>query len=221
MTRKRLALIAAAVVTLAGLLTVGTWATTRGSTDGSFPMMGGQGAGMMGGQQGAGMMGGGYVLPGNGRRVDSLPAARQRAQLYADELGLRAGEVMQFSNGFYAELRMTDGRGATEVLIDRSGGAVTVEYGPAMMWNTAYGMHAGAAPAAGRIAATEAARLAGQWLREQRAGLSVDEAEAFPGYYTLHTLREGKIVGMMSVNAGTGAVWYHTWHGRYIAMSEE
>jgi hypothetical protein len=25
----------------------------------------------------------------------------------------------------------------------------------------------------------------------------------------------------MSVNAGTGAVWYHTWHGRYIAMSEE
>ncbi len=167
------------------------------------------------------MMGGGYVLPGNGRRVDSLPAARQRAQLFADELGLRAGEVMQFANGFYAELRTTDGRAATEVLIDQTNGAVTVEYGPAMMWNTGYGMHAATAATPDRVAATEAARLAEQWLREQRPGLSVHEAEAFPGYYTLHTLRNEKIVGMMSVNAYTGAVWYHTWHGRYIAMSEE
>jgi len=229
MTRKRLVLVAVAVVALAGLLTVGTWATTRGAADSSYPMMGGpgggmmggQGAGMMGGQQGAGMMGGGYVLAGNGRRVDSLAAARQRAQLFADELGLRAGEVMQFSNGFYAELDTTDGRGATEVLIDPAGGGVTVEYGPAMMWNTSFGMHAGAAPAAPQITPAEATRLAGQWLREQRRGLSVHEAEAFPGYFTLHTLRDGKIVGMMSVNAYTGAVWYHTWHGRYIAMSEE
>jgi hypothetical protein len=90
-----------------------------------------------------------------------------------------------------------------------------------MMWNTAYGMHAGAAPAATRIAATEATGLAERWLREQRRGLTVHEAEAFPGYFTLHTLRDGRIAGMMSVNAYTGAVWYHTWHGRYIAMSEE
>src|SRR6266498_2900873 len=170
---------------------------------------------------GGGMMGGGYVLPGNGRRVDSLAAARQRAQLFADDLGLRAGEVMQFSNGFYAELRTADGRGASEVLVDPAGGGVAIEYGPAMMWNTSYGMHAGAAPAAAQISAADAARLAGQWLREQRRGLSVGEAEEFPGYFTLHTLRDGKIVGMMSVNAYTGAVWYHTWHGRYVAMSEE
>src|SRR6266545_957462 len=102
-----------------------------------------------------------------------------------------------------------------------AGGGPAIEYGPAMMWNTSYGMHAGAAPAAAQISAADAARLAGQWLREQRRGLSVGEAEEFPGYFTLHTMRDGKITGMMSVNAYTGAVWYHTWHGRYIAMSEQ
>jgi hypothetical protein len=25
---------------------------------------------------------------------------------------------------------------------------------------------------------------------------------------------------MLSVHATTGAVWYHTWHGRFIAMQE-
>src|SRR6266542_2769284 len=105
--------------------------------------------------------------------------------------------------------------------VDPAGGGVAIEYGPAMMWNTSYGMHAGAASAAAQIAAADATRLAGQWLREQRRGLSVGDAEEFPGYFTLHTLRDGKITGMMSVNAYTGAVWYHTWHGRYIAMSEQ
>jgi hypothetical protein len=37
-----------------------------------------------------------------------------------------------------------------------------------------------------------------------------DEPEAFPGYYTLHTMRSDRIVGMLSVHATTGAVWYHT-----------
>src|SRR6266511_3431732 len=200
-------------------------ATARGSGEYGDPpavrTSRGRGTGAGRAADGGAMMGGGYVLPGNGRRVDSLAAARHRAQLFADELGLRAGEVMQFANGFYAELRTADGRGATEVLVDPAGGGVAIEYGPAMMWNTSYGMHAGAAPAAAQISAADAARLAGQWLREQRRGLSVGEAEEFPGYFTLHTMRDGKITGMMSVNAYTGAVWYHTWHGRYIAMSEQ
>jgi len=27
-------------------------------------------------------------------------------------------------------------------------------------------------------------------------------------------------VGMLSVNATTGAVWYHTWHGTFIAKED-
>jgi hypothetical protein len=41
------------------------------------------------------------------------------------------------------------------------------------------------------------------------------------GYYTIHTLRDGKIEGMLSVHGTTGQVWYHTWHGGFIRMEEE
>jgi hypothetical protein len=34
-------------------------------------------------------------------------------------------------------------------------------------------------------------------------------------------VKDGKIVGMMSVNALNGAVWYHTWHGTFVAMVGE
>jgi len=27
-------------------------------------------------------------------------------------------------------------------------------------------------------------------------------------------------VGMLSVNASTGTVWYHWWHGRFVRMAE-
>jgi hypothetical protein len=53
------------------------------------------------------------------------------------------------------------------------------------------------------------------------SALTVADPVAFPGYYTLHTLDAGKISGMLSVNAATGAVWYHTWHGAYIATSQQ
>jgi hypothetical protein len=230
MTRHRAVLIALVVVALGGLLTIATWASMSMVTrSGHGPdMMGGSGygprsdSGMMPGHgmagNGSGGMGG-YVLPGNGP-VDSLDAARQRAQVFADRWNLRAGEVMEFDNGFYAELRTADGQRATEVLIDSASGGVRLEYGPAMMWNTSYGMHPGQAATPVRVSPAEAARIAQRWLDDRRQGLSAHEPELFPGYYTLHTTRDGKISGMMSVNAYTGAVWYHTWHGRYVAMSE-
>jgi hypothetical protein len=204
MTRRRWALATLVTAVLAGLLTVGTWAsqTALNRPVGAPPgpgtagdwygpgMMGGQyGPGMMGGGYGPGMMGGGYGpgmmggpygpgmmgngygpgmmggrygLPGDGRPVQTLTAAHQRAQLFADRLGLRAGEVMQFSNNFYSELLTNDGQGATEVLIDPASGAVGVEYGPAMMWNTRYGMHAGAPVPPAQVSAADATRLAQQ-----------------------------------------------------------
>jgi hypothetical protein len=133
MTRRRWALAALVTAVLAGLLTVGTWAsqTAQSPPVGAPPspgtaggwygpgMMGGQygpgmrgggygpgmmggpyGPGMMGNGYGPGMMGGRYGLPGDGRPVQTLTAAHQRAQLFADRLGLRAGEVMQFPTIF-------------------------------------------------------------------------------------------------------------------------
>lgn len=176
------------------------------------------------GPNGTSMMGsGGMVGPaisGDGP-VRSLNDAERAAGRFADRWGLGVGEVMQFDNGFYAELINPSGDLASEVLIDPRTGGVQVEFGPAMMWNTAYGMHpARVGAATATIDGGQAQAIAGQWLRSNRPGEHAGEADVLPGYYTLHTLRGDQIVGMLSVHAGTGAVWYHSWHGRFIAMNE-
>jgi hypothetical protein len=59
------------------------------------------------------------------------------------------------------------------------------------------------------------------YLDQAQSGLTADDhADTFYGYFTLHTLQDGQVVGMLSVNGYTGQVWYHTWHGDFIGMSE-
>ena len=70
----------------------------------------------------------------------------------------------------------------------------------------------------------EALEIAQRWLDSHRAGVSVEEhADPFYGYYTIHTMEDGHIEGMLSVHGNTGQVWYHTWHGSFVQMmkSEE
>jgi hypothetical protein len=58
-------------------------------------------------------------------------------------------------------------------------------------------------------------------LNRNRPGHAVTAADAYPGYYTLETTTTaGAVDGMLSVNAATGQVWYHTWHGRFIARED-
>ena len=195
------------LVALLALLGSGTWLVAQG--DGFGPW---------------GAMTGGHAesewLAGDGDPVDSLAEARDRAEEYAAVLGpdLRVSEVMGFAKNYYAELEESDGTKATEVLVDPSTGAVRLEFGPAMMWNTRYGtMSRSDAPA--RLSADQAEQVAQQWA-DDHDGLTVADAETFPGYYTLHTLQQGRIEGMLSVNAATGDVWYHSWHGDFREMSE-
>ncbi len=248
MTANRTMWIAVLVVALAALGSSIAWAATRADDDGW---------GMM--SYGSGMMG--YASQGDGEPVRDLRQARDQAQRFADRMDLRVGEVMQFDEGYYAELDERDGRPATEVLIDAGSGAVWFEYGPAMMWNTRYGMMRGGGPGQGmgsgmmgwmmgagdtpgrggmmgvgpadqtwtpsdvtgvepQVTGPEARRIAQRWLDENRSGLRATEVTAFPGYHTLHVERDGRIAGMLSVNAYTGAVWYHWWHGRFVGMEE-
>lgn len=207
-----------------------------------------------------------WYLDGSGP-VGDIATARAQAQRFADRLSLTTAEVMQFSNNFYVRLDDSNGHGATEVLVDARTGAVTLEYGPAMMWNTRYsmmngtsaglragvgsqgGMMGGAAGGgmmgggmmngsgmmgryggsptwsppgggvSGPVSAVQARQIANDWLTTaQGKGLSAGEPDAMPGYYTMETLQNGKVDGMLSVNAATGAVWYHWWHGRFVAM---
>ena len=159
-------------------------------------------------------------LPGTGK-ARSLDDASRAASRFGGRWDLHAGEVMQFDNGFYAELLDHAGNRATEVLVDPQTAAVQIEWGPAMMWNTTYGMHPATGGQTATVAPDQARRIADQWLNNNRPGEHAGEAESFPGYYTLHTLRGDQVISMLSVDANSGAVWYHTWHGRFIRMKEQ
>jgi hypothetical protein len=214
---------------------------TTGSTTGPGPM--GQG-GVNGGQ---GMMGGQGAQQAT--PIGSLDAAKQAFEGYVERTGnpdLALDEVMQFQWNYYAIVKeKSTGTGAFELLADPRTGAIFPEMGPNMMWNTKYspmatfggGMMGGAggfapggmmsgtwgptAPTAQpTVTADQATQVAQQWLDQYQAGSATETPDSFPGYYTLHITKDGQISGMLSVNAFTGQVWYHTWHGTFVASSE-
>jgi hypothetical protein len=211
----------------------------------SHGMMGNSGitsrSGMMNGSSATAAMGPVW-LAGNGTAVTSIASARGRAAQASTNLNLHPDEVIWFDNGFYIELKDASGQSATEVIVDPQTGTVTTEPGPAMMWNTRYGMMRGTtgmmggmmggsagmmggtsvAPSgqAATVAADQSRSIAQQWLDANRTGQSAQAPDSYPGYYTMETTTSGKITGMLSVNATTGAVWYHSWHGRFVARED-
>ena len=65
---------------------------------------------------------------------------------------------------------------------------------------------------------SKAVEVADAWLaRTHLREHAESDGRAFPGYFTLDTTRNGKTAGMLSVNASTGAVWYHGWHGTFLS----
>ncbi len=211
----------------------------RGQGQGSYGgMMGdrGRGQGSYGGTHGdrgrgqgssGNMMGGGSTgsmgmvwLPGDGATVSGIPAARARAASAAKAAGLHPGEVMWFDNGFYVELKDRADKAATEVIVDPRTGAVSTEPGPAMMWNTRFGMMRAGSDSVGSVDAAKAREIATTWLAANRAGTTIASIDAYPGYFTLDLKTNGFLSGMLSVNSATGAVWYHTWHGTFKAMED-
>jgi len=217
------------VLVAASALLVGSVAMTLVSTSGSRaaqatpttgyrPGYGGtsnRSGNLPGGGMGGGMMGAQQVrLAGDGVPVQTIAEARARAAQAAAARGLSTGEVMQFSQNFYVELKDSAGNPTTEVLVDPGDGSVSTEYGPAMMWNT------GSRDAT--VSPDQAQTIADDWLRANQPGQSaVADVKAFPGYYSIDTETNGNTVGMVSVNALTGAVWYHTWHGTFIAEEDD
>jgi len=116
-----------------------------------------------------------------------------------------------------------------EVLVNKNMGVVFPEYGPAMMWNTQYGMMSRdmggmteyqqpSGPMT--VSATQAAAIAHQWLAQNKPGTTIEVPDQFPGYYTIHFQQNGTMAGMLSVNGYTGQAWYHTWHGKAIRVLE-
>jgi hypothetical protein len=193
--------------------------------------------GMMGGGYGygpGGMMGPWAQATPTGPAI-SFDQAQKNVQRYVDQIGnsdLTLDEMMEFQNNFYAIVKeKSTGIGAFEVLVNKWTGAVFPEYGPNMMWNTKYGMM-GQNPWMGQmmgyqlqtgpmtVTADQAKQIAQKWLDQYQPGSTTETPDTFYGYYTLHTLKGGKITGMLSVNGYSGQVWYHTWHGAFIQMKD-
>ncbi len=147
---------------------------------------------------------------------------------------LHIGEIMIFDNHAYAEIVEFDtGVGAMEVLVDPSTLSVYPEYGPNMMWNQKYSHMRGNMIGGGfnggidenysvmPISNDEAVKIAQDYLSSYAKDLDADDhADPFYGYYTIHTIKEGEVYGMLSVNGYNGRVFIHSWHGDFIEMSD-
>jgi hypothetical protein len=157
--------------------------------------------------------------------------AQKAVEAYIKDLRyneLEIAELMEFEHNFYAIVRERDtGIGAMEVLVDKTTAAVGPEMGPNMMWNARYGMHRRGGMMGFQTSETnslsedQAVQSAQRWLDANRPGVTTEEhADPFYGYYTIHTMQDGEIEGMLSVHGTTGQIWYHTWHGDFRQMIE-
>jgi len=208
------------------------------------------GPGMMGGGRGynnnqpnssygPGMMGG-Y----NGTNANVTPLtidqAKAAAEKYIQTLniqGLETGEVMVFDNNAYVIVMESEtGLGAFELLVDPASQVAYPEYGPNMMWNVKYGMMGGggrgmmngyqpqtSADVSAEMSVTpkQAVEYAQKYLDSNNPGMiAADDPMQFYGYYTLDFEKDGKVVGMLSINGYDGQIFLHTWHGTFIEESE-
>jgi hypothetical protein len=208
-------------------------------------MMGSRGMMSSGGMMGAsGMMGAGGMMGNSGGMMsvyqpgakpiplaEATRLARDYAQRYGQ--GARLTEPTTFASNYYLQVLDARGKGIAELLVDRFTGAVRPEHGPNMMWNTASdgtgaagmmasgGMMGGVdrgATAAPRYDLTAARRVADSFLNNYQPGARALEGTTFPGYFTF-SFGIGGRGGVLSVNASTGEVWVHTWHGLPLAPS--
>lgn len=173
-----------------------------------------------------GMMGGyGYASTATPIKIaDAVTRAQQYVAAY-NNADLKLAEVEEYSTNFYGLVEeKSTGNGAFQILIDKYSGAVYPEMGPNIMWNTKYspmgGMMGWFNPGSGKMTVTvdQARANAEQFVKANLPNTTVEkEGDTFYGYYNFDVLQNVNTYGMLSVNGYTGAVWYHTWHGNFVA----
>lgn len=221
-------------VTLAILLMVGFLVGTAIVTNGQPTRTNGQGMMM-----GMGMMGGPFSSSARPVSMERAVAILREWPAAHHLTGVVLDEVEAYTENFYGQFKESaTGKGAIQVLVDRYTGRAMPEMGPNMMWNTKYGqtmmqgmmggsmmgpgMMGGArtTPPSATISATQAKQSAAQFLAGYLPGARVGGGDAFYGYYHFDVLRGIRQVAMLSVNAESGQVWYHTWHGEFLEKRE-
>jgi hypothetical protein len=172
----------------------------------------GYGPGMMGN-----MMGNMMAIYYPGSKPITQDVALKNLENFSKQYGSNTEieDFMTFSNNYYAVVKDTSsGQDIAEILVDRYSGSAYPEPGPNMMWNTLYG--------AGRVQAGSPGydlngtrKLVEDFLIDYLPGSQIQESHSMPGYYTFDFGRN-ETEGMLSVNAYSGQIWVHTWHGFYL-----
>ena len=212
-------------------------------------MMNGRGPNMMGGN-GRNMMDGyGYsnanVTP---LTIDQAKAAAEKYLAKLNNSDLKIAEVMIFDNNAYVVVKESStGIGAFELLVDPASQIAYPEHGPNMMWNLKYGglnhnyMMGGQGMMGGNgnmmqgwnsttpidvtaamtVTSEQAVEYAQKYLDTNYTGATAaTDPVQFYGYYTLDFEKDGKIIGMLSVNGYSGQIFLHTWHGTFLEEAE-
>jgi hypothetical protein len=124
------------------------------------------------------------------------------ARYVEERTGYEVLSVEKYSNGYYVVLDL-GGSPQYELLVFPNG--VVHPEPQSVMWR--------GAPV--RISEEQARSIAQSWLSRYFPGAEIEEVYTFPGYYTYH-FKIGDDMQMLSVNAYSGAVWFHSWHGKYL-----
>ncbi len=213
---------------------IGGYGGMMGNGNGMMGYGTGSGSGMMGGNGGMMNANGGYGSGHCGAGYDAgygvntspitIGEAKTAVEQYLAATGdanLEVTEVIEFDNNFYAGVReKSTGTHAFELLVNKYTGAVFPEMGPNMMWNTKYGHMNWNTATQTTVNEKKALEIAQDYLDRALPGTEAADADTFYGYYTTEVTKDGKIYGMLSVNAYTGAVWYHNWHGAFVKILE-
>jgi len=166
-----------------------------------------------------------YVYTGAQLNITTAETIAKTYVASLDNPDLKVNQLEEYMANYYVQINeKSTGRGAFELLINKYTGSIYPEMGPNMMWNTEYGMMRsgilggifGNPTAATTVTSTQATTNAQEYLNTYLPGTNTGDVTSFYGYYTIEVLNGTTPSGMLSVNAYTGQVWYHTWHGSFI-----
>lgn len=182
--------------------------------------------------------------PSTGISIDQATTAVQTYLGKMGYSNLGIASMQEYSNMYYAQVvEQNNGTGAFELAVNKTTGVVAPMQGPTMMWNMKYGvtntgmmgyLHSTSSsggmmggngmmqwlrgtPTTNMATSMEQAKtLAQKYLDANYTGTTVGLVTTYYGYYTMQVMRDGNIVGMMSVYGNTGQVMYYSQMGTYM-----
>jgi hypothetical protein len=153
---------------------------------------------------------------------------------------LKISEVIVFDNvAVVRVLEQSTGIGAFDLFVDPVSQSVIPTMGPSTAWNLKYGslVHMGMmggwmrnegtltvptnVTADMTVTVGQAVTDAQAYLDNALPGATADtSAQAFYGYYSIKVIKDGNVIGILSVNGTSGQVFMPNWFGTYVTSQD-